>query len=109
VGSSGNATNRFTPTTGSGTLFFSRDSVARTPAVYKYVFANSGSVAWIATILPSYETFSNAAYSAPTNALSPNIRRDQSTATELWFSIGSPADGAWDYLPKWIEIVLFAI
>jgi hypothetical protein len=109
VGSSGNGTNRFTPTTGSGTLFFSRDSVPRSPAVYKYVFTNSASVAWIASILPSYEFYSSGAYSPPTNALVPNIRRDQSTGTELWFSIGSPSDGMWDFLPKWVEIVVFAV
>jgi hypothetical protein len=109
VGSAGNATNRFIPTTGSGTLFFTRDATVRSPAVYKYVFTNASGATWAASILPSYETFSGFTYLAPTNALVPNIRRDQSTSTELHFSIGSPADGAWDYLPKWIEIVVFSV
>jgi hypothetical protein len=73
------------------------------------VFTNGASVQWIASILPSFETYTSAAYAAPTNALVPNIRRDESTSTELRFSIGSPSDGAWDFLPKWIEIVVFAL
>ncbi|MBX3747336.1 MAG: hypothetical protein KF833_18660 [Verrucomicrobiae bacterium] len=106
VQSGDSGSNRFDPTTGSGQLYFTRGGVVRDPVVYEYHFSNPGSAAWYAVITPSRESYTGGTYNAPTNALAPAVLRDSSSNTECHFSLGSPFDGEWDYVPKWIDIVI---